>query len=125
VDNNKGLLIVVGLGAVGVLAYLAQQSTGERLSGVPQYQTEAQFDGLNTDLGDRVNPDTPLDMSLSTHFFVGGDCCPGQSLVKPRHRYPHVTGGNITAVINHGMDAMRLGSPDNSWRVQPPSEYTI
>lgn len=124
-DRNKATLVVIGIGVVGIMVYLAQSSAGVSMLGVPQFETEAQFSGLNTDVGGRVNAGTPLEISAETHFFVGGYCCPGQKLVPPKHRYPLVSGGNITAVINHGLDAMRLGSADNLWRVQPPSEYSI
>lgn len=124
-DRDKATLAFIGVGAVAVMVYLAQSSAGQSILGVPQFETEAQFTGLNTDVGARVNVSTPLDVSAETHFFVGGYCCPGQKLVPPRHRYPLVSGGNVTAVINHGLDAMRLGSADNLWRVQPPSEYSI
>jgi hypothetical protein len=125
VDSNKLAIAGIGLGAAAILVYLAQQSTGNTIAGVPQLQTEAQFQGLDTDIGARVNVGTPLDVSASTHFYVSGYNCPGQTIVPPRHRYPLVCGGNGTAVINRGFDAMRLGSPDNSWRTQPPSEYTL
>ena len=126
VADSKGLgVCLVGVVAVGILLYQARNATSVPAGGVPQFQTEEQFNGLSLDVGGRVNVGTPLDMSIGEHFFVGGDCCPGQELRKPRHRYPMITGGNITAVINHGMTAMSLGSPDNDWRVRPPSEYTI
>lgn len=125
VDSQKLSLVLIGGAGAAILLYLAQQSAGKSIAGVPQVQVEAQFQGLNTDLGARVNAGTPLDLSAETHFFVGGYCCPGQELKPTQHRYPLVSGGNITAVINKGFTAMSQGSPDNSWRVMPPSEYSI
>lgn len=119
-------LTILGIGGIGVLILLwCAQRAGGGLASVPQFQTEAQFDGLDTDVGQRVNAGTPLDLSSEIHFFVPGYCCPGQSVAPSKHRYPVVSGGNITAVINHGMSRLCEGSPDNDWRVQPPSEVTI
>lgn len=125
VDRNTAALGIIAVGAIGIMVYLAQSSAGASLAGVPQFETEAQFSGLNTDVGARVNVSSPLDISAATHFYVGGYNCPGQTLVPPRHRYPLTCGGNVTSVINHGMSQLSQGSPDNSWRVQPPSEYAI
>jgi hypothetical protein len=43
------------------------------------------------------------------------------------HRYPRVTGGEITAVIHRGFSAMRVPSdtPDAQWIVAPPSEVIV
>jgi hypothetical protein len=124
VDNKPVLYGLAGVGIIALL-YMAQKADGGKLDGVPQFQTEAQFTGLNTDLGMRVNAGTPLDLSAETHFFVSGYCCPGQSITTTRHRYPVVSGGNVTAVINRGHEAMIKGSPDNAWRVTPPSEANL
>lgn len=124
-DNNR--LALAGIGTVGliIMLYIARQSTGSGLVNVPQFETEAQFDGLSADVGQRVNAGTPLDLSADIHFFVPGYCCPGQQVAPTRQRYPVVSGGNLTAVMNHGMSRLTQGSPDNDWRVQPPTEVTI
>lgn len=120
-------LTILGIGGVGVviLLWCARNAAGAGLASVPKFESEAQFDGLDVDLGQRVNAGTPLDLSHDIHFFVPGYCCPGQTLGLTQHRYPTVSGGNMTAVINHGMSRLCEGSPDNDWRVQPPSEVTI
>jgi hypothetical protein len=43
------------------------------------------------------------------------------------HRYPRVTGGEITAVIHRGFSAMRVpaDTPDAQWIVAPPSEVIV
>jgi len=40
------------------------------------------------------------------------------------HRYPRVTGGEITAVIHRGFAPMRIpaNTPDAGWIASPPSE---
>lgn len=123
--GNKQALAVLGAGVILVVLYLAQQSTGDSLAGVPKVQSEEQFSGVSSDLGNRDNTGTPLDMSPDLHFFTPGYACPGQNLVVSRHRYPVVSGGNISTLIHRGFDAFKLGSPDNGWRVQPPSEYNL
>ena len=44
--------------------------------------------------------------------------------VYTKHRYPRVTGGEITAVIHRGFAPMRVpaNTPDAQWIVAPPSE---
>jgi len=125
VDKKDACFIAAGgIGALLVL-FFAQRNASAPLAGVPQFETEEQFSGLNTDVGMRVNAGTPLDLSTGVHFFVPGYCCPGQEVTATRQRYPLVSGGNVTAVMNHGMSQLSQGSPDNSWRVQPPSEYNL
>lgn len=125
VDKDRLAILGIGVIGAGILLYMAQQSAGGGLRNVPEFETEAQFDGINQDVGMRVNPGTPLDLSPGIHFFVPGYCVPGQELQPTRQRYPVVSGGNLTAVINHGMSQLIEGSPDNDWRVQPPSEVTL
>jgi hypothetical protein len=40
------------------------------------------------------------------------------------HRFPRITGGEITAVIHRGFAPMRIpqNTPDATWIVSPPSE---
>ena len=124
-DNKKLPLLILGAGAVLVMLYLANDSASDNLTGVPKVETEAQFGGLAADVGLRDNAGTMLDTQTDTHFYVPGYNCPGQSTILTRHRYPLVCGGNISTIIHRGFDAFRQGSPDNEWRVQPPSEYNI
>jgi hypothetical protein len=120
-------MALLGIGGAGVLIllYIAKQSTGSGLADVPKFESEEQFDGISADAGGRVNAGTPLDLNAGIHFFVPGYCCPGQQVAPTRQRYPLVSGGNMTAVMNHGMDRLSQGSPDNDWRVQPPSEVML
>jgi hypothetical protein len=43
------------------------------------------------------------------------------------HRYPRVTGGEVTAVIHRGFSTMRIpaDTPDAQWIVAPPSEVIV
>jgi hypothetical protein len=55
----------------------------------------------------------------------GHVCEPHHSgYVYTRHRYPRMTGGEITAIIHRGFAPMRVpqNTPDASWIVSPPSE---
>lgn len=124
-NQNKIALCVLGAGAVLIVLYLAQQSSGDSLTGVPKVESEEQFGGLAADIGSRENTGTMLDMSTDIHGYSPGYNCPDQETVITRHRYPLVSGGNISTLIHRGFDAFLLGSPDNHWRTQPPSEYTL
>lgn len=121
-DNKHLALGGIGAGIVVIVLYLAMQSTGDSLVGVPSVQTEAQFNAYGTDL---MGTGTPLDMSPSIHFYDEGWNCPNQQMVPSRHRYPVVSGGNISTVIHRGMASLINGSPDNAWRTTPPSEETL
>jgi hypothetical protein len=125
VDKNRLAVCVLGAGAVLIVLYLAQQASGESLTGTPPIETEAQFGGLALDESSRTSPGTPLDLDTTLHFFSPGYVCPGQNLTLTRHRYPVVAGGNVSTLIHRGFDAFKLGSPDNDWRVRPPSEYNL
>lgn len=124
-DNKRLPLLILGGGVVLIMLYLANDSASDNLTGVPSVQSEEQFGGLDADLGSRQNTGTPLDLDPSLHFFSPGYMCPGQSQILTRHRYPIVSGSNISTLIHRGFDAFRQGSPDNEWRVQPPSEYNL
>lgn len=118
-------MIAAGGAFVIVLGMIAHQQSGEVI--VPEVQTEAQFSGLGLDLGGQLNLGTNLSLDRLLHFYHPGyDPWPGgQKLVTLPHRYPHVSGGNISTVIHRGMSAMCKGSPDNAWRIFPPSEEDL
>lgn len=124
-DEKHLALAGIGAGIVVIVLYLASQSTGDSLVGVPSVQTEAQFNAYGVDLNAGMGVGTPLDMSPSIHFYDEGWNCPDQQSVQSRHRYPVVSGGNITTVIHRGMASLINGSPDNAWRTTPPSEESL
>jgi hypothetical protein len=123
--DNKIILAGIGTGILLIALYLAQQSTGDSLVGVPVAQTEAQFNTWGKDFDGGINEGTPLDLTPTIHFFDEGWACPGQQFVATQHRYPLVSGGNITTVMHRGMSSLAEQSPDNPWRVTPPSEYNL
>jgi hypothetical protein len=46
--------------------------------------------------------------------------------VYTRHRYPRVTGGEITALIHKGFSPMRIPAVDDvQWLIAPPSEVSF
>lgn len=62
-------------------------------------------------------------LDTGNHYFHPNMCYPGQTQVFTPHRYPQVTGGNITALIHQGMDAMRRKAPqDSDWIERPPGD---
>jgi hypothetical protein len=125
VDNTKVALAGIGAGIVLISLYLAMQSTGDSLVAVPSAQTEAQFNTWGQEFDATVNNGTVLDLSPEIHFFDEGWCCPNQQMKPTQHRYPLVSGGNITTVMHRGMSSLAEQSPDNAWRVTPPSEYSL
>ena len=113
-----------GLGAIIALWY-ATTNDDERVH-VPARQTEAQFLGLNVPDLAYGNPGGPLDMSPDIHFWAPGWTNSGATLdnhpvVITPHRYPVVTGGNISTVMHYGWSNMAQSAPANDdWRLNPP-----
>jgi hypothetical protein len=62
-------------------------------------------------------------LDTGSHYFHPNYCVPGQKVVFLPQRYPTTGGPNLTALIHHGMDAMRKPAPqDDDWREDAPSE---
>lgn len=119
-------LIAVGAIMAGLVLYSATKNSGG--NPVPTVETEAQFGAINADVGLRFNAGTPLDMNPNLHFYAPGyDPEPnGQPMRTLPHRYPRVTGANVSAVIHRGFDALKYGAPeDNEWMQNPPSEANL
>lgn len=58
------------------------------------------------------DPDTPMPLNPPNQQFT--DC---------KHRYPTLTGSNISTLIHHGYSALMVPSPrDYDWMVNPPSD---
>jgi hypothetical protein len=125
VDNTKVACAGIGAAILLIALYLAQQSTDDSLVSVPSEQTEAQFNTWGREFDGGINDGTPLDLTPSIHFFDEGWACPNQQFVQSRHRYPLVSGGNISTVMHRGFSCLANQSPDNYWRVTPPSEYSL
>lgn len=118
-------LLAVGGALVVALAYYAYNSTDDQVT--PAVQTEAQFEGLGIDVSTGLNVGTNLSLDPHLHFYHPGfDPEPGaQKVITSAHRYPVVAGGNVSTIIHRGFDAMRQASPDNRWRIDPPSEDNL
>lgn len=64
-----------------------------------------------------------LDFLTQDNFFHPHDCVNDQNMVFTRHRYPNVSGGNISTLIHHGMSALNKPAPqDSGWMERPPGE---
>lgn len=113
--------IIIGAGGVlvAVLWYLAYQQT-EPGNTQPRYEGEAAMAGLSgiTMVFEHLN--------TGDHYFHPGYCVGGQTQVFTPHRYPNVSGGNVTALIHQGFDAMRFTAPqDGDWMQQPPGSEVL
>jgi hypothetical protein len=118
VDARDLGLITVGVGLVLLIAYVGNDQTQK--TGQPRYSSSA-GQGLTTGL-DVI--DKAVD-SLDTgdHYFHPVFCVPGQTQIFTKHKYPEVSGGNISTLIHQGMDALRKPAPqDNDWITRPPAE---
>jgi hypothetical protein len=115
-DNKEYAIILVGVAFIVLACYVARDRTDN--TGQPRYQTESPvmasmsvamlgIDGLDT--GD--------------HYFHPAHCVPGQTQIYTAHKYPAVTGGNISTLIHHGMDRLSKPAPqDDDWLKRPPAE---
>lgn len=111
-SRDLGLLAVGGV-TLALIVMVARQRTS---TGQPRYSVdEAAMAGLGV---------TAID-SLDTgdHYFHPAYCVPGQTQIFTQHRYPAVSGGNISTMIHHGMDRLKCPAPqDDDWIKRPPGE---
>lgn len=116
--NEKDLaLLAVGVAFSVVLFYMAR---GESDTGQPRYEGDS-----DTGIATGFNViDTYIDrLDTGDHYFAPAYCVPGQTQIFTAHRYPAVSGGNISALIHQGMSALRRPAPqDDDWRTRPPAE---
>jgi hypothetical protein len=110
-------LITVGVGLVLLIAYVGNDQT--RKTGQPRFQSSTQSvaTGFNV-------IDTAVDkLDTGDHYFHPVFCVPGQTQIFTRHKYPEVSGGNISTLIHQGMSALCKPAPqDNDWITRPPAE---
>jgi hypothetical protein len=115
-DERDWGLILAGAGFIVLLVMLAHSRTN---TGQPRYQQESAamasmavtmlgIDGLDT--GD--------------HYFHPAHCVPGQTQIFTQHKYPVVSGGNISTLIHRGgFDRLAKPAPqDDDWLKRPPAE---
>jgi hypothetical protein len=107
ISKNEVGLLVVGLAIAVVFGYVAFLNV----------EVETYPD---TEIAIRSGINQPV--SMAPHEFV----TPGNSIspvIYMPHRYPNVSGGNITALIHHGMEPLRKRAPsDSKWIECPPAE---
>lgn len=108
--NDKDLTLLAVGGAFALLVFfIAHSESGGSMQ--PRYED-------NPNLGKVVDH-----LDTGDHYFNGSYSVPGQGVKFTAHRYPVTSGPNITALIHHGMDAMRQPAPqDDDWRVGAPAE---
>jgi hypothetical protein len=123
--ERAGVCAFIGLGAI-ILLYLAYSGSSDNV--VPQLQTEAQFLNMNIDGNLSINPGSPLDMRVSTHFWAPGTN-PRDStdapVVKSRVRYPVVPGGNLSSVMHKGWGGFCANAPNDDWFRNPPEAAVL
>jgi len=104
--NNVGF-VIVGLAVVIILGYVAFLRVS--VETYPDIEIAARA-GINEPHG------------MAPHEYVSGknSLVP---LVNMPHRYPNVSGGNFTTLINQGMEPLRKRAPsDSKWIECPPAE---
>jgi hypothetical protein len=112
-DSKDFGLIAIGAAFVGVLILIARQRTN---TGQPRYQvSEAGMASLSVMAIDSLD--------TGSHYFHPNFCVPGQTQIWTAHRYPAVSGGNVSTLIHHGMDRLSVPAPqDDDWIKRPPAE---
>lgn len=112
--NEKQLgMLLVGAAVVGVLAYIAHNESNAETA--PRYDSPLAAVGVSASVIDRLD--------TGDHYFHPNYCVPGQTQIYTPHRYPVVSGGNISTLIHHGMDRLAVDAPqDNEWIKRPPAE---
>jgi hypothetical protein len=128
--ERLGVVAILGAALAILLYYCSQEAPGGPVSTVPQFDSEAQFFGLNIKGDLSYNPGTVLDMRPSTHFFAPGvnprdTVQVGQEPVRLRVAYPSVPGGNGSSVIHKGWGGFLESAPDNDWFFNPPEAAVL
>lgn len=103
--------VTVGGAFALLIAWIAWCTNGR--GAIPRYDTPSTM----VSLAYAPNLDT------GSHYFHPNYANDGQGQIWMAHRYPRVSGGNLSTLIHRGMDALKEPSPfDNAWRVMPPGE---
>jgi len=112
-DHKQLGLILVGAAFAGLLFYVAYDQSDK---GQARYQSPKGFAvGLGFVAIDALD--------TGDHYFHPAYCVPGQTQIFTAHKYPEVSGGEISTLIHQGMDALRRPAPqDDDWRTMPPAE---
>lgn len=133
-------ILVLGLAFVALGGYVTISRTGAANTGpsgqapasegkgpratmnLSMQSMSAQVNMLGLDVHGGLTPESKL-----LHFFDPGAPMPlnppNQQFTDCRHRYPTITGTNISTLIHHGYSPLMVPSPrDYDWIVDPPSD---
>jgi len=112
-DSRDLGLLAAGSALVLLFAWvgwLRDESTTQ-----PRYEGELGIAGLANAIVDGLD--------TGDHYFHPNYCVPGQTQIFTAHKYPIIPGGNITALMHHGISRMSKPAPqDDDWRIMPPGE---
>jgi hypothetical protein len=107
--NNGQCLVIVGLGIATIIAYCAYSA----VDNPTMPQEEFAMASLNES----------LDACTEHEFFRAHQLTENQQLGFTPHRYPTITGGNVTSLIHHGLSPLRKPAPEDAkWITRPPAE---
>jgi hypothetical protein len=107
ISKNEIGFVIVGLAVVTLLGYVAFIRVN--VETYPDIEIAARS-GISEPIG------------MAPHEFVSAknSLVP---MVNMPHRYPNVSGGNLTVLINQGMTPLRKRAPaDSKWIECPPAE---
>jgi hypothetical protein len=112
-------MLLAAMAGIGIFWYLGYRQT-EPGNTQPRYEGEAVTAGLSGvfQVFEHLN--------TGDHYFHPGYCTTGQTVGFTPHRYPVVSGGNITTLIHQGFDSLRYTAPqDGDWLEQPPGSEVL
>jgi hypothetical protein len=112
VSTRDCIFLAIGVIAAGTLVYVAYDKDE---TAQPRYDSEAVMTGFDAVM-------TVFDhLNTGDHYFHPGYVTEGQQQIFTPHRYPAVSGGNITALIHQGFSGMSQPAPqDADWFEEPP-----
>lgn len=107
ISKNEAGLLIVGLAIAVVFGYIAFLSVD-----VETYP--------DVEIAASARLDAPVGMAPHEFVTSGNSLTP---VINMPHRYPSVSGQNITALIHYGMEPLRKRAPsDSKWIECPPAE---
>lgn len=108
ITNDQAMAILAG-GAAVVVLYAAYSAVDRKR--MPRQEIAT------------VSFNAALDPCTEEEFFRPHHATENQQLQYTPHRYPNVTGGNISTVIHYGFSQLRRPAPqDAKWITRPPAE---
>lgn len=128
-NNQTALCAILGAGVIVALYFAVSNDPNTAV--VPQKEGEYQFMGLGGSAGAslKLGDETPLDLRTHVHFWDPGmnprDANPPCGVITTPHRYPTMSGGNISNVMHNGWASVINNSPDNDWFTTPPEAAVL